>query len=119
MQRLSREDRSQCVFNHRNGVSAARTARILGTSRQNVYSAIKRFQYTGNCEDQERSGRPRISTYQDDRLLVRASLRNRKETVPELRIEWIKTGVVTSNTTLRRRLYNAGWKGCVVSDWSE
>ncbi|XP_021370822.1 uncharacterized protein LOC110461608 [Mizuhopecten yessoensis] len=114
MQRMTREERFQCVFYHRNGAAAVQTSRILETSSQNVYRAIKRFQDTGNYEDRERSGRPRISNPRDDRLIFRTSLSNRKDSVPELRTEWIQNGVVASNTTVRRRLHNAGLKGCVA-----
>ena len=43
----------------------------------------------------------------DDRILVRASLQNRKRTIPELRSSWDATLVNISESTVRRRLKEA------------
>ena len=63
---------------------------------------------TGSYKDTQRPGCPRISTQREDRLLVRQSLQNRRETVPHLRIGWIQNGVQASNSTVQRILKEAG-----------
>lgn len=49
-----------------------------------------------------------MSTVGEDRMLVRQSLQNRRETVPKLRTDWIHNGVQVSNSTVRRRLKEVG-----------
>jgi hypothetical protein len=49
-----------------------------------------------------------MTTAREDRLLVRQSLQNRRETVPQLRTEWMQNGIQASNTTVRGRLKEAG-----------
>ena len=62
---------------------------------------------TGSYKDAQRPGRPRMSTHREDRLLVRQSLQNRRETVPHLGIGRIQNGVQASNSTVRRRFKKA------------
>ena len=62
---------------------------------------------TGSYKDVQRPGRTRMSTHRKDRL-VRQSQQDRRETVPHLRIGWIQNGVQASNSTVRRRLKEAG-----------
>ena len=52
-------------------------------------------------KDQDAKG---CLTHREDRLLVRQSQQNRRETVPHLRIGWIQDGIQASNSTVRRRL---------------
>ena len=79
--------------------------------KSTVYPALKRYELTGSHHDRPKSGHPRGSSERDDRSLIRASLRNRKSTVPDLRLAWQESNVFASNTTVRRRLQVAGLSG--------
>ena len=83
--------------------------------RRTVYNTVRRVQETGTIEDMQRSGRPRVSTARDDRLLVWTSLQNRRETIPSLKASWMLNGVSASASTIRGRLHSAGLRGCVAS----
>ena len=50
----------------------------------------------------------------EDTLVARQLLQNRGETVPHLRIGWIQNGVQASNSTVQRRLKEAGLVAPVV-----
>ncbi|XP_062598337.1 uncharacterized protein LOC134259753 [Saccostrea cucullata] len=108
MGRLTLEERILCNLLHQQGNTISEIARRLGTTRKTIRKTIERRQTTGSYEDAARPGRPRISTAREDRILVRESLQNRRETVPQLRTEWMQNGVQASNTTVRRRLKEAG-----------
>ena len=84
---------------------------MIFLSRSTVYHTLRRYKDTGSHEDRARSGRPKVSTERDDRLLVRASLRDRRATVPELRRHWQASNVIASRTTVRRRLQDVGLHG--------
>jgi hypothetical protein len=72
---------------------------------------LKRCEATCTYKDRARTGKPKVSDKRDDRLLVRASLQNRKATVNELRRDWKTSNVFASATTGRRRLHEAGLYG--------
>ena len=59
------------------------------------------------------SGKPKLSAPQD-RMLVRLSVRNRRLTSTQLKMEWEITTVSTSARTVRRRLDDAGMHGKVA-----
>ena len=79
-----------------------------------MYAALARYNIQGNYADLPRSGRPRVSSARDDRLLVRESLHNRRLTVPDLTASWNQAGVVASASTVRRRLKDVGLTGHVA-----
>lgn len=79
-----------------------------------MYETLQRFKETGTHAPRPKSGRPKVSGARDDRLLVRASIQNRKLTVPALRLAWQQAGVTASDTTVRRRLSAAGLNGHVA-----
>nr|XP_022297181.1 uncharacterized protein LOC111106692 [Crassostrea virginica] len=109
MGRLSLEDWILCNLLHQQGTTMSEIARRLATTRKTVRKTIQRHQLmTGSYKDAQRPGCPRMSTQREDRLLVRQSLQNRRETVPHLRIGWIQNGIQASNSTVRRRLKEAG-----------
>ncbi|XP_046975380.1 uncharacterized protein LOC124541508 [Vanessa cardui] len=69
--------------------------------------------FTKDHENSETTGRKRITTDREDRKLVRESLKNRKKASSELAVE-LSTEVnkTISARTTRRRLQEAGLKGC-------
>ena len=90
-------------------------AKMENVSRYCVQQLVKKHHETGSVADRSRRARPRATTARQDRTLVRMSLRNRRLTAPELKCKWkqeSKTNV--SVQTVRRRLHEKGFKGCVA-----
>ena len=79
--------------------------------RYTVYKIVNRAEETGSHLDRHGSGRPKVSTTRDDRLIVRQSLQERRLTVPDLRKSLAVSGVNVSNSTVRRRLHEVGLQG--------
>ena len=76
-----------------------------------MYKTVRRHDETQSHADRQRVGRPKLSTVRDDRVLVRLSLQNRRETIPALRASWGEHGVLSSDSTVKRRLQEAGLHG--------
>lgn len=110
---LSDEERSRILFLHEQGKSQVEIAKTLKCSRCAVQSAIKRFKDTGSHVDKKRTGRKRLTSKREDRNLIRESLKNRKKTSFELAAGLSdQIGRTISARTTRRRLGEAGLKGC-------
>jgi len=78
-----------------------------------VRYTINRYKKTESHENLKRSGRKRITSAREGRQLVRTSLKNRKKTSFELTADLFgSTEKKVSARTVRRRLQNAGLKGC-------
>lgn len=110
---LTLEQRVQIQVLHEQGKSQVQISKTVKCSRRAVQLAIERFVATGSHLSRPKSGRKRITTDREDRKLVRESLKNRKKTSSELAAE-LSTEVnkTISARTTRRRLQEAGLKGC-------
>lgn len=105
--------RSRIEFLHEEGKSQREIARIVKCSRGAVEHTLKRFAVTGSHENRPKSGRKKVTSLREDRDLIRSSLRNRKKTSSELAAAASEvTGRQISARTVRRRLLEAGLKGC-------
>ena len=107
MPRLSEGERCRIVGMLQDGASVSVTARHFGMTRTTVRLWNQRYWATGTVADLQRSGRPRVTTPQQDRFIVLRHLRNRFQpstvtarTIPGLRR-------ITSNT-VRNRLGERG-----------
>lgn len=110
---LTNSQRSIILYLHKKGQSIRNIAQEAGCSIGGVQATIKRLKSTGTTDAKPKSGRKRISTPRDDKLLARLSLKDRRKTSLELCKEWQEsTGVQASGSTVRRRLLAAGLKGC-------
>lgn len=110
---LSAEQRLKIKILHEQGMSQVKIAREVKCSRCAVQYAINRFQETGSHENRPRTGRKRVTTDRDDRLLIRQSLQDRKKTAIDLAASLSEAkGKPVSVHTVRRRLLKAGLKGC-------
>lgn len=110
---LSIEKRVRIQILHEQGKSQVEISKLVKCSRCAVQSAIKRFTETGSHVNRTKTGRKRATTRRQDRKLVRESLRNRKKTSSELAAalsEEVRQPI--SARTARRRLAEAGLKGC-------
>jgi len=110
---LTSEARSVIVFLHKEGYSVRKISEKVGKAKTTVYQIIKKFMETGSVADRPRSGRPRISTPRDDKVLIRISKKDRHKTSPELAKEWSEsTGTTASTSLVRQRLLSHGLHGC-------
>lgn len=110
---LSSEQRVQIQLLHEQGKSQVEISKTVKCSRRSVQYAIERFSATGSHSNRHRTGRKRITTDREDRNLVRESLKNRKKTSSDLSAEWsVEIKKTISSRTTRRRLQDAGLKGC-------
>ncbi|XP_073433925.1 AP-4 complex subunit sigma-1 isoform X1 [Dendrobates tinctorius] len=80
------------------------TAEVAGTfnvSQRQVQRIKKRFEETGDVFDKPRSGRPRKTTAQEERLLVRKSKSSPSSTAAELQHAWSPQVPVSTRTVCR------------------
>nr|CAH7735250.1 unnamed protein product [Callosobruchus chinensis] len=70
---------------------------------------MRRYEETGEVNSRPRTGRPTISTTQEDRYIAQLARRERSDTVPVLRSQFQRTfNRVISNATIRRRVLASG-----------
>ena len=81
------EDRVKVVYFHQEGKSASEIGKIIKRSHSSVLTIIRRFKETKSYVERHRSGRPRLTTPNDDRLLIRLAKKNRIMPSHELRRE--------------------------------
>lgn len=94
---------------HTEGLNNTQVASKLKCSRSAVSRLVKRFDEEGNTDRRARSGRPRISSGREDRILQRICCKNRFMSSRSLAIDWTgSTGVRASSSIVRRRLCNMG-----------
>ncbi|KAL1506201.1 hypothetical protein ABEB36_005603 [Hypothenemus hampei] len=110
---LSLEKRVRIQILHEFRKSQVYISKFVKCSRCAVQTALKRFRETGSQISRPKTGRNRITTARQDRILIRESIKDRKKTSSELAAALsTKTGHPMSARTARRRLVEAGLKGC-------
>ena len=78
-----------------------------------IAKIIKTFQTEHTLEVKKRSGRPRLTSRREDRILIRKCLLDRRSSSKQLANELrLSTGCDVSERTIRRRLLAAGLKSC-------
>ena len=111
------EDRVKVVHFHQKGKSAREIGKVIKLSHSSVLTIIKRFKETKPYVDRHHSGRLRLTTPNDDRLLIRLAKKNRTIPSDELRREWkLSNGCQASASLVRRKLLanNMLWKKAVL-----
>lgn len=109
---LSIAQRSQIVTLWQEKYSYRQIRGKTGFSICAIQLAITNFKKSGSFIDKQRSGRPRKTTAQDDRQIVRLSKCNRRLTTPEIRLQLLRFyGIQVSTTTIKRRLHDANMNG--------
>lgn len=84
-------------------------------NRYTVLKFLKRFNWTGSVENNQRSGRPRKSDVRADRRIIRIVKINPRKTLTDLTTVYnAQTPTRISKTTVKRRLKVHGCKRCVV-----
>ena len=108
MPRLSAENRERAIGRLQAGESTEHVARALGVHVSTIYRLWNRFQATASTADGPRTGRPRVTTPAQDRLIARQHRRDPWLPAAETARNTIgTTGGRLSNRTVRRRLRDA------------
>ena len=68
---MTKEDRVKAVLLGEQGKSFSQIGNELNRTKSCIKTIIDRYNETKSYDDRPRSGRPKISTPKDDRLLVR------------------------------------------------
>ena len=100
-QRLSEAQRSAIQARHNVSQTIGQIAFDMRLPKSTVYSVLKRIQTRFSLENLPHSGRPRTTSKQDDRILIRKALTNTRLPLKELRIE---ANSSLSHRTIQRRL---------------
>ena len=109
MPRLSAENRERAIGRLHAGDSIQRVAAAFGTHYTTIYRLQNRFNATNATRDLPRSGRPRVTTRAQDRLIVRQNRVDPFHTAAETARNIVgRTGFAVSSRTVRRRLYASG-----------
>lgn len=110
---LSPATRAVIVALHKEGLSIREIAKRGHGGKSAVGAIIKRYKTQSTVNVKKRSGRPRVTSAREDRILIRKCLNNRlfssRQLVSELEQS---TGRKISTRTVRRRLLYAGLKSC-------
>lgn len=102
---ISEALRGQIILLYRQGVSQVKIAKTIKCSRCAVQNTIKRFQQTGTYRNLPKSGRKRVTTAREDRLIELTALRDRRQSAVGISSELRgQLNTVVSVRTIRRRL---------------
>ena len=109
-------ERAHILVLRKQGHSEREIAKIVKVSKNGVHTTLQRQLQTGSSEDKKRSGRPRTTSENTDKLIVVTSKRNRHLTASEIAAEVsTATGKTMHVSTVKRRLAEAGLRGCVAA----
>ena len=98
------------------GMSSRKIGESMQISANTVQKFLKRNRAINNDENTGRSGRKRFSTDRDDRVLARLVKSNRRQSLVDITAEYNQRAPKQLSTrTVRRRLYDLGYKRCVVT----
>jgi len=81
---LTSETMFVIIFLQKEGYSIRNIPEKVGKVKTTVHQIIKKFMDTGSVADGPESGRPKISTPRDDKVLIGISKKDRHKTSPEL-----------------------------------
>lgn len=104
----------QIIGMHRCSKSHREIAATLTVSKTCVTNTIKKFQEEGEVVDKQRSGRPRVTSLREDRIIARVAKKNRKAALPVIMREFEdSTNKKVSKMTISRSLGEIGLKSYV------
>lgn len=110
MPRLSQLDRARALGNIQAGMGQAQVAAQFGVAKSTIKRLCRKYRQTGQVKDRPRSGRPCVTTPQDDRYISLTTLRNRTITARDLQARLRGRGLNISDQTIRNRLHAAHLK---------
>ena len=79
MPRLSDQDRAIAIGLLQTNTPVKQVARTMGVCPKAIRDLRQKFQQTGQVKDLPRSGRPKITTVRENRLIVNRALRRRTD----------------------------------------
>ena len=104
--KLSDFDRARAIAWFQAGMSVRQVAQRLAVSHSVIVRLIQRFATTGLIQEQQRSGRPRVTTARQDRFIQFHALRERTSTANDIRRRLqASSNTVVSDQTVRNRLH--------------
>lgn len=110
--RLTNQKRLEIISYINSNKSNREIARIVGASPSTVGNIIAKFKSQGNTDDNKRSGRPRSTTIQDDRLICLTARRHPfysckdiLDTIDTLRNKRISTRTI-NNRLIEKKLFS-------------
>ena len=107
-QRLTEEQRGRALALLDEGIGLREVSRRLQVSHSVIHRLRERFNATGSVQERRRTGRPRATTRQQDRLLVLSALCDQRSAAVTLRGQLrAATGTNISCSTVQRRLWEA------------
>lgn len=86
---------------HAKGESSYQISRELNLKRSTIRDFLKKFKLTGDTTTHHSDGRPRKTSVQDDRAIVRESKRDRRQPLAEIQVNVLPN---VSIRTIKRRL---------------
>ena len=80
MPRISNQNRAIAIGLLEAGTPVKQVARRMNVSPNAIRKLRQKFIETGQVKDRPRSGRPKVTTYREDRLVINRTLRRRTST---------------------------------------
>ncbi|XP_034940291.1 uncharacterized protein [Chelonus insularis] len=112
--KLSVAERTKLVCDYKNLKNYSAVARIYKISPEDVRKIIKKSETETTLSDLPRSGRPKVTSRLDDRFIVGLCQKNPEITIEEIREQLRNEGTEVSESTIRRRIHQAGFKSIVA-----
>ena len=109
--RIPIENRGKIIVLHEMGMSYCKIAGRIDCSVGSVCEIVKKQQQTVTVVDRPITGRKRITTQRQDRIITRISLDDRRKMAPQIRADLEERyNTKVSVTTVQRRLLEVGLK---------
>ena len=81
-----------------------------GATKSGVRKVCERFKATNTFKNMPKNGKVKKTTANDDRMIMRLALKNRRATSAEIKNDLEAAGVSISSRTIRQRLFENGLK---------
>lgn len=106
---LSKDLKDVIIKLYKENNSQRKIAGLVGKSSSTAQRVIEKFNFEGSTENKPRSGRPKIFTRHEERIIVRKVKVNPKKSAPNIQAEVEKEiGKSCNPETIRRVLHRAG-----------
>ncbi|KAG0435929.1 hypothetical protein HPB47_018237 [Ixodes persulcatus] len=107
---VSIPERNKFITLSEQGLSKRAIARLSGRPVSTVNRILQAFHYEQRIENLPRGSRPKVTTVDEDRMIVAAAVEDPTLTAKEIRSE---LGLTVSVSTIRERLHEAGLRSRV------
>ena len=110
MGKISIEDRKKIILKLKNKKSQRNVSETFEISRCAIQTLLKKYSISGNVKNMSRKGRPKKLSVRDERILIRQSKINPKQTASQLRNSCQMENLI-SISTVKRHLQKSGLFG--------